>query len=578
MPQRAYRSPAQEPATNAAAQPRASRLVAVKRRGPLARSSPVLAEAADVLSDHLRTHLRRLGALLEPHAEQLERRFLARLRTQRYDLRQRTALAAITLGAAARLLLKKPPSAFFEQIEYHGRRLAKLNLPPGDIIAALNEYDQLLTPILRRHWPDEYANVQWVREQLHFCTILTLNNAYYQVREAETQAFYELFRIELESHKLDELLRLFLGTLIQVNQAEAGRIFLLDEETRRFVPVAALERGKPVDVAPVPIRQAQLRRLARPCYLELDRDRTEENTEILLDSGWSGRYASCWSIPVTTGQRVAGVMQFGFARPYEWLPREVELMSAAAERCWMAAEKARLMESLASREEQVRQLAEHMLHVEEVERRRISRELHDEAGQSLLCIRLQLEVLESKLPEEQREWRQQLAEARDLTEHTILEIRRLIAALSPAVLEQLGLCAALRQLLMRFRRVHPCRVKLHLPKHLDLPKKTESIVYRLVQECCNNIGKHSGATRVSVSLTAGEGKLKLCVEDNGVGFCVEQAFARRDSFGLSGMRERVAVMGGQFEVQSRRAERHAKSKHGTAIRIELPVRPEPPLT
>src|SRR6516164_720765 len=121
------------------------------------------------------------------------------------------------------------------------------------------------------------------------------------------------------------------------------------------------------------------------------------------------------------------------------------------------------MEDLALREEQVRQLAEHMLHVEEIERRRISRELHDEAGQSLLCIRLQLELLEQSLPGEQSEQITKLREARDLTEHTILEMRRLIAALSPAVLEQLGLGAALRQLVNRFQRLHTnCRVKLLL--------------------------------------------------------------------------------------------------------------------
>ena len=92
-------------------------------------------------------------------------------------------------------------------------------------------------------------------------------------------------------------------------------------------------------------------------------------------------------------------MQFGFSKTYEWLPREQELLAAAAERCLMAAEKQRLMEDLAQREEQVRRLAEHMLHVEEMERRRISRELHDEAGQSLLCIRLQMELMEQALPE-----------------------------------------------------------------------------------------------------------------------------------------------------------------------------------
>jgi len=91
-----------------------------------------------------------------------------------------------------------------------------------------------------------------------------------------------------------------------------------------------------------------------------------------------------------------------------------------------------------------------MLHVEEMERRRISRELHDEAGQSLLCIRLQMELIEQALPESESELRSKLGEARDLTERTILEMRRLISALSPAVLEQLGLGAALRQLINRF--------------------------------------------------------------------------------------------------------------------------------
>src|SRR5439155_20441479 len=154
----------------------------------------------------------------------------------------------------------------------------------------------------------------------------------------------------------------------------------------------------------------------------------------LLEESWYARFPSCWSIPLAADGRTAGVMQFGFAKTYEWLPREQELLAAAAERCLMAAEKARLVEDLAQREEQVRRLAEHMLHVEEIERRRISRELHDEAGQSLLCIRLQIELIEQALPEKEGESRSKLCEARDLTERTILEMRRLIAALSPAVL------------------------------------------------------------------------------------------------------------------------------------------------
>src|SRR5262249_34104837 len=140
---------------------------------------------------------------------------------------------------------------------------------------------------------------------------------------------------------------------------------------------------------------------------------------------------------------------------------------------------------------------------------------------------------------------------RDLTERTILEMRRLIAALSPAVLEQLGLGAALRQLINRFQRLHPCRVRLQLSKMGALPHQLEIIAYRLVQECFNNIGKPAAATQVTISLASADGSLKLAVEDNGVGFSVPEALAKRESFGMAGMQERVALLGGEFHVESR---------------------------
>jgi signal transduction histidine kinase len=526
-----------------------------------AQLSPELADAADVLSDQLRVHLRRLAVLLEPHADRIDNRFLRRLRGLGFDPKQRSALAAITPGAAARVLSSgQPPLKFIEQVEYNGRRLAKLNLPPSAILEALQEYDRLLTPMLAALIPDEHSNFQWVREQLHFCVILTLNNAYYQVREAETQAFYELFRVELESRNLGDLLRRFLESLVHVCLADAGRLYMLNEDASAWV----LKAGTPKsEDSVVPNRPGLTRKLSKPRHLNGD----GTSSGVLLDPGWHRKFASCWSIPLAAGNRTAGVMQFGFSKPYEWLPRELELLAAAAERCLMAADKARLMEDLARREEQVRRLAEHMLHVEEMERRRISRELHDEAGQSLLCIRLQMELIEHALPDSEGEWRAKLRDARDLTERTILEMRRLIAALSPAVLEQLGLGAALRQLINRFQRLHTCRVRLQLSKMGTLPHQLEVISYRLVQECFNNIGKHAAATQVNISLASADGRLKLVVEDNGVGFSLPEALAKRESFGLSGMRERVALLGGEFHVESRTE----GTKKGTKISIELPI-------
>lgn len=528
----------------------------------VAQTSPELADAADVLSDQLREHLQRLAVLLAPHADAIDRRFLNRLRQLEFDPKQRSALASITPGAAARVLASgKAPPHFIEQVEYHGRRLAKLNLPPSAILEALQEYDRLLTPLLHSLAKDEHANFQWVREQLHFCVTLTLNNAYYQVREAETQAFYELFRIELESRHLEELLRRFLAALVHVCHADAGRLYMLSEDGATWVLKAGAPKMADLTVAN---RPGLVKKLSKPVYMNGGR----KHSEILLDAKWQERFASCWSIPLAMEGRTAGVMQFAFSNPYEWLPREQELLAAASERCLMAAEKARLIEDLANREEQVRRLAEHMLHVEEMERRRISRELHDEAGQSLLCIRLQMELIEQALPDSEGELRSKLSEARDLTERTILEMRRLISALSPAVLEQLGLGAALRQLVNRFARLHTtCRVKLHISKMGRLPQQTEVITYRLVQECFNNIGKHSKASTVNISVSSTDGRLKLTVDDNGVGFDVDAAFEKRDSFGMSGMRERVALLGGNFHAESRME----GPKTGTKISIELPI-------
>ena len=234
-----------------------------------AQLSPELADAADVLSDQLRVHLQRLAVLLEPHADRIDRKFVSRLRELQFEPKQRVALAPITPGAAARVLASgKSPLKFIEQVEYNGRRLAKLNLPPSAILEALEEYDQLLTPMLKALMPDENANFQWVREQLHFCVILTLNNAYYQVREAETQAFYELFRIELESRNLEELLRRFLESLVHVCHADAGRLYMLSEDGSEWV----LKAGAPEPAAFSIAKPAGLiKKLSKPRYLNGER-------------------------------------------------------------------------------------------------------------------------------------------------------------------------------------------------------------------------------------------------------------------------------------------------------------------
>jgi signal transduction histidine kinase len=519
-----------------------------------------LLAAGDVLGGQLRASVKRLAGELVPHVRRLEGQYLASLRRSGFSPPQRKALAAITPGAMA--VSGSPPRDFVEQAEYNGRRLAKLKLDPVTIMLALREYESLLAPVEASLDAARRAGLRDALENWRVCVALTLNNAFYRVAEAETWACHELFRIELQSRSLDELLVGMLQPLSQFCRADAGALYLLDEAGSAWWLKAAVTPGNTESgqAERVPADRASIGRLGRArCE-----STTGQPLVWALRPAWRDRYRTCWSVPLARDGRLAGVIQFGFTKPYEWLPREAELLSAAAERCLLAAQKARLMEDLARREEQVRELAERMLHVEERERRRISAELHDEAGQSLLCMRLQLEMLEKSVPGSEAGLRASLGELRGMAEKTIIEIRRLISDLSPAVLEQLGLAPALRQLAHRLQQIQKIEVKLRLGRLKPLPKQTAGAVYRLVQECLNNVVRHSGASRVMISVTSADKELRLRVEDNGNGFDLEEALAKRHSFGLAGMRERVILLGGRFNASSQQG-------RGTRISIELPL-------
>src|SRR5205823_11985323 len=119
--------------------------------------------------------------------------------------------------------------------------------------------------------------------------------------------------------------------------------------------------------------------------------------EMILDAGndprilhheLNERATSLWGVPLKSANRVIGAMILGFARPYEWLPNERDLMRAIADRTVMAIERAQMTDELRAREARIAELSAHLLAAQEDERKRISRELHDETGQSLMVIRL----------------------------------------------------------------------------------------------------------------------------------------------------------------------------------------------
>ena len=198
---------------------------------------------------------------------------------------------------------------------------------------------------------------------------------------------------------------------------------------------------------------------------------------------------------------------------------------------------------------------------QEGERRRLARELHDETGQALTSILLGLKPLEDSLRDDASSGA--VANVRALVVATLQDVRRLAVELRPAALDDFGLVSALERLTETFAEQTGLAVDFESALGSDrLPSDTETALFRIVQESLTNVVKHAQAQRVSISLTREGGFVTAVIEDDGTGF--DAANTRDDAFGLSGMRERVALLDGGFEVES-------SPGVGTTIAVEVPA-------
>jgi signal transduction histidine kinase len=509
-----------------------------------------------VFSDEFRAGLIELTRGLSRYEDKVGALFEANLRRDKVIPAHRELLSEVSPGGLVRSLGKsKDPLIFFGRVHDAGLQLAKWNFPPAGLVAALQLYEDAVD----RKVPD-LSRLRGVREQLSFCTLLTLNDAYYRVREAETRKLEEVFQIEVQAPDPQTLTARYLEALASFLQADAASLHCLASPAGTLVEVARIGKSPSGKAKSAPASNGS--------------KRGPRTFRSRVNPQWNQRFPSIWHIQIPGPEGHRGVLEFAFKKPTECLPRDRSLVESMGERCLLGAQRLQLVRDLADRESKLRQLAEHMLHVEEAERRRISRELHDDAGQSLVCIRLQLEMIEMALPAEYEDLRAKLAETRDVTEKTILEIRRLIADLSPVVLDQFGLAAAVRQLLKRLEASSGVQITLDLGSVSEIPSKTQMVVYRIIQECCNNIAKHSRARRVNISLTLADETLGLRVWDDGIGFDVIQDTRRKDSFGLAGIRERVALLGGKFHIVSQPGGMRKKGRNGTEVLVEVPILPE----
>jgi signal transduction histidine kinase len=246
--------------------------------------------------------------------------------------------------------------------------------------------------------------------------------------------------------------------------------------------------------------------------------------------------------------------------------QEADLMAvtAFANQATIAVENAWLLQTATKHKEDLQRLSKQLLDAQEAERKRISRELHDELGQALTVIGMNLEELEKAFPSEgSPQLKERLAETTRLADETLEQVREMALGLRPSLLDDLGLVPALRWYCNRLTQRRTIEINFEAVDCKDrLPIEVETALYRIVQEALTNITRHARASRVHVRLECRESTIVTTIEDDGQGFDPETV-ASRGGVGLLGIRERAALLGGSLSIKSQPGQ-------GTRLTLHIP--------
>ena len=272
-------------------------------------------------------------------------------------------------------------------------------------------------------------------------------------------------------------------------------------------------------------------------------------------------------VPVRRGDRRFGNLYVTEKRSGEFDDGDERLVEVLASFAGAAIESV-LLVAAEERARADRDLLARVIGAQEAERARVSRDLHDQIGQSLTSVllgqRLVLDALDSHGPG-LGEIRDRAEEVRSLTAGALDEVRRLAFELRPIVLDDIGLVAAVRRLGADLADRHGFELRVDLTGFDDdarLPAEIETVVYRVVQEALTNVARHAAAHQVSVSISVTGGAMRAEVTDDGRGFDATSASAQ--SLGLAGMSERAGLVEGHVHITSRPG-------IGTTVHLEVPV-------
>jgi signal transduction histidine kinase len=478
----------------------------------------------------------------------------------RFDARVLAALERLNIGTGVGYFRHGDFQGFFENVSYFATRLAKLGVDTRAVARSLELYHFLCEPYLGGFFEELSSEARAALDSLSSATFVTLSGAYFDSKSAESRALLAVLEAELTAPDLSALLQQVLKITTETFAASMGAILLCESEGEPMRVRCAIGLDDDPELQ-IELGQGFSGHIAQTGEPELLSDAGRDERVL---SPTLRKYAKAvWGVPLKNEGSSIGVLVIGFSKPYEWMPTERELMRAIADRSALAIERARITDALREREMRIADLSAHLLRVQEEERKRISRELHDETGQGLMVIRLYLGMLESSVSSAAA--RGKIRETLAVVDRTIEGIRRIIGKLSPLVLQELGLIAAIRKEAKDLAKATGVKARVAVSDAVGrLAPETEAAIYRVVQEALHNVAKHAQAKSVNIQMGRDNGGVKLLIEDDGVGIISQRTSARGSSYGLVGIKERVAMLGGTLRI-------HSSRNKGTKIEVTVPA-------
>ncbi len=388
----------------------------------------------------------------------------------------------------------------------------------------------------------------------------------------DLMALNTIASVVTQSLDLDTVLGSALDKTLEIMQRSTGGILLLDEESKMLC--YRVNRGLSKEYVQgmcLRLGEGIAGRVAQTGEAILVEDISTDPRAARLDLIDAERVRTFASVPLLSKGKVLGVINIASHEAGKLSSEDIQLLESIAAQIAIAVENARLHQEVRHREAIRGELLQGILSIQEEERRRIARELHDETSQSLASLATSLEVAVGMLPAGADKTKGILRKAQALSITILDEIHKLIYELRPTLLDDLGLVAAIRWLVENNLGAAGITVSFKTTGRVRrLAPQLETTLFRVIQEVVYNIARHAHAKNAHISLHFKKDVIRVRVKDDGRGFDVKEAISSKDrprGLGLLGMKERVELVNGTLSIRS-------YPSGGTEIDIEIPLNKE----